>query len=78
MNNYSIKTEIFKDIEGYEGLYEISNAGTVKSLDRMTTRSDGRKRRFLGQVLSARKAGAGYIHPSTIGKIVKRKLWKNI
>ena len=27
-------TEIWKDIEGYEGLYQVSNYGNVKSLDR--------------------------------------------
>ena len=27
-------TEIWKDIEGYEGLYQISNLGRVKSLER--------------------------------------------
>lgn len=32
--------EIWKDIKGYEGLYQISNMGRVKSLDRIT--SDGR------------------------------------
>ena len=26
--------EIWKDIEGYEGIYQISNTGKVKSLDR--------------------------------------------
>lgn len=29
-------TEIFKDIKGYEGLYQISNFGNVKSLSRTT------------------------------------------
>ena len=31
-------TEIWKDIEGYEGLYKVSNLGNVKSLDRMVER----------------------------------------
>lgn len=31
-------TEIWKDIEGYEGLYQVSNMGRVKSLPRRTTR----------------------------------------
>lgn len=26
--------EVWKDIKGYEGLYQISNLGNVKSLDR--------------------------------------------
>ena len=28
------KMEIWKSIEGYEGLYEVSNFGNVKSLER--------------------------------------------
>lgn len=39
--------EVFKDIKGYEGLYQVSNLGNVKSLNRFA--SDGRfiKGRFL-------------------------------
>lgn len=33
--------ETFKDIPGYEGLYQVSNKGNVRSLDRL--RSNGRK-----------------------------------
>jgi len=36
--------EIFRDIKGYEGSYQISNYGSVKSLERKKTWSDGRKR----------------------------------
>jgi hypothetical protein len=36
--------EIYKDIKGYEGLYQVSNYGFVKSLNRVIVRSDGRKR----------------------------------
>lgn len=31
--------EIWKDIEGYEGLYQVSNLGNVKSLDRVISRN---------------------------------------
>lgn len=35
-------TEIWKDIEGYEGLYQVSNLGRIKSLERYRkTRSGG-------------------------------------
>lgn len=34
--------EIWSDIEGFEGLYQISSIGRVKSLERITMRSDGR------------------------------------
>lgn len=30
-----MKTEIWKDIEGYEGIYQVSNLGRVRSLDRI-------------------------------------------
>ena len=33
--------EIWKDIEGYKGLYQISNLGRVKSLERKATKYDG-------------------------------------
>lgn len=33
-----IKNEIWKDIVGYEGLYQVSNLGRVKSLSRYVTR----------------------------------------
>ena len=32
--------EIWKDIEGYEGLYQVSNLGKVKSLERKVKRSN--------------------------------------
>ena len=35
---YLIKTEVFKPIEGYENLYEISNFGRVKSLSKLIGR----------------------------------------
>jgi hypothetical protein len=34
--------ELWKDISGYEGRYQVSNLGRVKSLKRIETRSDGR------------------------------------
>lgn len=35
--------EIWKDIEGFEGLYQVSNLGRVKSLERVIIRKNGRK-----------------------------------
>ena len=34
--------EIWKDIEGYNGLYQVSNKGRVKSLQRVVQRRNGR------------------------------------
>lgn len=35
-------TEEWKDIEGYEGLYQVSNLGRIKSLARVIIRSDSK------------------------------------
>ena len=37
--------EVWKDIEGYEGLYQVSSLGRVKSLKRLITRKYGYKKR---------------------------------
>lgn len=37
----NLKDEIWKDIEGYEGLYQISNFGRVKSLSRLRINGKG-------------------------------------
>lgn len=36
--------EIWKDVVGYEGLYQVSNLGRVKSLSRIVTTKNGAKR----------------------------------
>lgn len=38
-----IETEVWKDIKGYEGLYQVSNMGRVKSLERIIIRKNGSK-----------------------------------
>ena len=37
-----IEKEIWKPIKGYEGLYEVSNLGRVRSLDREIIYKNGR------------------------------------
>ena len=49
-----MEKEIWKDIEGYEGLYKISNMGRVKSLNYNKT---GKER-----ILKAGKNNIGYLH----------------
>lgn len=38
-----MKTEIWKDVVGYEGVYKVSNFGFVKSLARETISKDGKR-----------------------------------
>ena len=51
--------EIFKDIPHYEGYYQISNLGRVKSLARTITRVDGFKRRVSEFILTPSSIGEG-------------------
>lgn len=60
MNEYM--EEEWKDIRGYEGYYQISNLGRVKSLDRAVVYSDGRVRKFPGKIMALTDiSNAGYI-----------------
>lgn len=51
-------TEIWKDIKDYEGLYQVSNYGRVRSLDRC----DNMGRFMDGHILSIGDNGNGYKH----------------
>jgi hypothetical protein len=49
--------EIWKDIEGFEGLYQVSNMGRVRSLDR----EDRNGRGWKGTMLSSKlRKNGGY------------------
>lgn len=60
--------EEWKDIEGYEGLYQISNLGRVKSLERIVPLKNGRKRVQYELIRKPKKAYKGYLQVD---------LWKN-
>lgn len=44
--------EIWKDIKGYEGFYRVSNMGRVETLERIITRTNGRKLPIHGKILT--------------------------
>ena len=52
--------EIWKDVKGYEGSYQVSNLGNVKSLDRIITHRNGRKFNVKGKMLTPKKHTGGY------------------
>lgn len=61
--------EIWKDIEGYEGLYQVSNLGRVRSLDRVVNRINPRNGNPLtfilrGVVMKQHKNKGGYMRVS--------------
>lgn len=52
--------EIWKDIEGYEGLYQVSSFGRVRSLDRTVQCKNGKKLNIKGKILSDKPDYFGY------------------
>lgn len=67
-------TEKWKDIKDYEGLYQVSNLGNVKSLDRKIVGKDKIEKPYYGRVLSFLYSKQTKKHP------LKRccvELWKD-
>lgn len=60
--------EIWKDIKGYEGMYQISSLGRIKALERWVTRKDGRLNHYPEKIMTPKISYNGYMR---IG------LWKN-
>ena len=56
----TIIEEEWRDIAGYEGLYQVSNLGRVKSLDRMVNNCYGSKKVIKGRMISPVDNGKGY------------------
>lgn len=55
-----METEVWKDIEGYEGIYQISNFGRVKSLQRLQKYKSRRSRVLPERIMKSRKDKLGY------------------
>lgn len=56
--------EIWKDIEGYIGLYQVSSLGRVRSLPReiRNSRNENMMSTIKGRILSPSDNGGGYLH----------------
>ena len=52
--------EIWRDIDGWIGLYQISNLGRVRSLDGFQFHEEGGLMKKMGQILKCNKQPAGY------------------
>lgn len=70
----SIIQEIWKDIKGYEGLYQVSNLGRVKSLDKKIDDYRGKEVRLIkGKIMNTTDNGHNYL----IISLTKNKHRKN-
>lgn len=56
-----MEQEIWKDIEGFEGVYQVSSWGRVKSCERYVKRSDGRTRVVKEKILTPHRNRCGYL-----------------
>lgn len=52
--------EEWRDIKGFEGLYMVSNLGRVKSLSRVITEINGKKRVSKEKILKSKRISSGY------------------
>ena len=55
-----ITKEIWKDIQGYEGVYQISNLGEIKSLERMIVTNDNITKKIKEKILKPCLRKNGY------------------
>ena len=53
-------SEVWKDIPNYEGSYQVSNTGLVRSVDRVVAFKDGSMRKYKGKVLKPSLDTPGY------------------
>jgi len=60
--------EVWHPVVGYEGLYEVSDQGRVRSVDRMITYKTGRRNLTRGRVLA---------QPTNRGGYLQVQLWKD-
>ncbi|MFT8930006.1 MAG: NUMOD4 motif-containing HNH endonuclease [Sporolactobacillus sp.] len=69
---YTIDEEVWKDVKGYEGYYQVSNLGRVKSVNRIIQRRTGSVHTVKGRILKQKENH----NKSSLGvKFVS--LWKN-
>lgn len=70
-----MKEEIWKDIPNYEGYYQVSSLGRVRSLDRLILGKSGSLRPWKGRVLKIKLNNDGYQHVD-LSKENKVTTWK--
>lgn len=52
--------EIWKDVRGYEGVYQVSNLGKIRSIDRLCVDVNGKNRRMKGREILQAINTVGY------------------
>ena len=68
-----MKNEEWRDVVGYEGLYQVSDQGRVKSLERTIIKKDGRKQTVKERILKGTPDKDGYLKIGLCGSTRKQK-----
>lgn len=66
--------EVWKDIDGYEGIYQVSSFGEVRSVDRICIRSDGYRLNFKSKVLKKELKIDGY-YAVTLCNVARKNMY---
>lgn len=61
LKSAKMKKEIWKDVVGYKGLYQVSNLGNVKGLDRKVSGKNGNTRNWVGKTIKNTLHRDGYL-----------------
>ena len=64
--------EEWRDIPNYEGYYQVSNFGRVRSLDRTVVTSHGQKRFYKGRIIKGSLNEDGYKQTTLVGEGIGR------
>lgn len=80
LNINDLSDEIWKDIPGYEGLYQVSNLGRVKSLSKRCGKNPTFKidNNILNDILERKRAGESIYYISKQLGISRSQIWKRI
>lgn len=60
-NSKVITAEIWRDIAGYNGAYQVSSMGRVRSVDRVINLANGGQRHVSGHIIRPHDNGLGYM-----------------
>jgi hypothetical protein len=72
----SVTEEFWKDIPGYEGIYQVSNIGNVKNLEYYITESNGKIRKRRARNLSKKLPRGAFYYQIILFNKKKAKLWR--
>ncbi|WDQ20414.1 NUMOD4 domain-containing protein [Lactiplantibacillus plantarum] len=59
--NKVIEVELWRDVKGYNGAYQVSSMGRIRSTNRIIILNNGNQRHVSGHILSLHDNGLGYM-----------------